>query len=199
MKENDFLYLSVITSLMKSGDYDFYTRPFSEKQLQCKNWLVDELFKLQCDFSTIHLFGGWTGYPLIDLIKKYYEIDLIRNIDIDPRSTKACARYSKAFGDDFVKTATRDVSEPLNEDQDIELVVNTSCEHMKDMKSILAHRDYNSDCVFALQSTDLVHDEHINCVNSTEELIIQCDMKEVFYEGELQLKDCKRYMIIGKR
>ena len=79
-----------------------------------------------------------------------------------------------------------------------DLIINTSCEHMYPMKKI---KELNPDLKawFVLQSTnENKFEDHINCVNSAEELAQQSEMKEVLYQGEKLLNNgMTRFMVIG--
>ena len=53
--------------------------------------------------------------------------------------------------------------------------------------------------MIAIQSNNMFDgDGHINCVHSVDHMKKKFPMKEVLYEGELQLKGYKRVMIIGR-
>ena len=54
--------------------------------------------------------------------------------------------------------------------------------------------------IYILQSTnDTKYDDHINCVNSAEELIEQADLKEIYFSGLKVLDNgMTRFMVIGK-
>jgi hypothetical protein len=53
--------------------------------------------------------------------------------------------------------------------------------------------------IIAIQSNNMFDGEgHINCVYSADHMKKKFPMKEVLYEGELQLKGYKRVMIIGR-
>ncbi len=53
---------------------------------------------------------------------------------------------------------------------------------------------------FAFQSNDNrnVKCLHINCVDSAEELIKQTDIKEVIFDGKIQVHRNNRIMVVGK-
>ena len=60
--------------------------------------------------------------------------------------------------------------------------------------------------IYALQSNDL-HEirEHVNCVNSADELAAQANLSKTYFRGDKNLKRAggsetfNRYMVIGKR
>ena len=84
------------------------------------------------------------------------------------------------------------------------ICINTSCEHMYYMSSIQFKND--KDVIYALQSNDL-HEirEHVNCVNSADELAEQANLSKTYFRGDKNLKRASgtetfnRYMVIGKR
>ena len=174
-----------------------YVQSVSPKQITCKKWLVDELKKIPNDFKNIQLYGGWFGYPLIDMLSREYKIESLTNIDCDKFATSICFNFKNYFNHHFVKTVTKDVKDYqkcLNTD----LVVNTSSEHMPDLLELIKNKSYNKSCVFALQSNNLTHlDEHINCVSSHEELAEKSGLKTIFYSGVMKLDNYERYMVIG--
>jgi len=58
----------------------------SPNQIECKEWLIESLDKVQIprdEFGkfNIEIIGGWFGYPLIDLLYQKYG-DEINRIDI---------------------------------------------------------------------------------------------------------------------
>jgi len=81
-----------------------------------------------------------------------------------------------------------------------ELIINTSAEHMKeDWFFQIKFKELESNPIVAIQSNNLFDiPEHINCVHSVDHMKKKFPMREVLYEGELQLKGYKRVMLIGR-
>ena len=81
-----------------------------------------------------------------------------------------------------------------------DLIVNTSAEHMtEDWFHQIRFKEMESNPIVAIQSNNMFNGEgHINCVYSADHMKKKFPMKEVLYEGELQLKGYKRVMIIGR-
>ena len=79
------------------------------------------------------------------------------------------------------------------------MIINTSCEHMYHMKKF-KELNLALNPIYILQSTnDTKYDDHINCVNSAEELIKQADLKEIYFSGSKVLDNgMTRFMVIGK-
>ena len=78
-----------------------------------------------------------------------------------------------------------------------QVIINSSCEHMMDMKLIT--KDW-PDKIFALQSNDNKNVKwlHINCAMNTDELIEQSGLTNVMFVGSKKVYDSKRIMVIGK-
>jgi len=81
-----------------------------------------------------------------------------------------------------------------------DLIINTSAEHMtEEWFHQLRFKEVESNPIVVVQSNNLFDiDDHINCVYSVEHMRKKFPMKEVLYEGELQLKGYKRVMLIGR-
>jgi hypothetical protein len=80
------------------------------------------------------------------------------------------------------------------------LIINTSAEHMtEEWFHQIRFKEMESNPIVAIQSNNMFDGEgHINCVYSADHMKKKFPMKEVLYEGELQLKGYKRVMIIGR-
>lgn len=179
----------------KIGDY---IKSVSPKQIQCKQWLLKELESIPRDFKNIQLYGGWYGYPLIDMLDGVYGIETLTNIDCDKFATSVCFNFKNYFKHNFVKTSTRDLETTSGIYKDVDLVINTSSEHMHDLPELIKNKLYNSSCVFALQSNNMFDlEEHINCVNSHEELAQKSGLNKILYSGKMTLDNYERYMVIG--
>ena len=92
-----------------------------------------------------------------------------------------------------------DVREKHRFDKRINLVINTSSEHMPDLKKIIKDKDYPHDCLFALQSNNMFYiEDHINCVNNEDELVKKSGLSKIMYKGSLDMPNgYKRFMVIG--
>ena len=78
-----------------------------------------------------------------------------------------------------------------------QVIINSSCEHMMDMKLIT--KDYPGK-IFALQSNDNRNVKwlHINCAMDTDELIEQSGLTDIMFAASKKIYDSKRIMVIGK-
>ena len=176
-----------------------YIQSVSLKQIQCKQWLVKELRQIPSEFNNVHLYGGWFGYPLIDILDRAYNIESLTNIDCDHDAILVNKRFSKEyFNHHFVNYSKLSVEQYAGNFNNIDLVINTSSEHMPHLPDLIKNKKYRKSCVFALQSNNMFHlDEHTNCVNSHEELAEKSGLNNILYSGKLDLDNYERYMVIG--
>jgi hypothetical protein len=175
-----------------------YIQSVSPKQIACKQWLVNELLEIPREFNNIQLFGGWFGYPLIDMLNNSYKIKSLTNIDCDKFATSVCFNFKNYFNHDFVKTSTRDLVTTGGIYKEVDLVINTSSEHMSNLPDLIKNKEYSESCIFALQSNNMFDiEDHTNCVQSKEELAEKSGLNNILYSGKLDLDNYERYMVIG--
>lgn len=170
----------------------------SPNQIVCKKWLVDNLPNFNKKIR-IEIIGSWFGWPLIEMLFNKYDISRIRLYDIDPFACKVTRKYIEIFDYD----ADFPIFEMSYWDQEkeeigCELLINTSSEHM--VETLVDHRqNYTSTPIIALQSNNMFNEpDHVNCVESPEELALLNGIKQIYYKGTLDLDSYERYMVIGK-
>lgn len=195
---------------------------FSRGQVQSKIWLATELAKIKTDFDTAFILAGWFGQLTHYLEHVNISCNKIRIMDIDPT---ACEISDKIFNasnlenykiksakwdlmDDswLTKTGCSYVLEnystgkliPVKDSPD--LIINTSAEHFsEEWYNKFASRGVETNPLFVIQSNNLFEvPEHVNCVHSIDHMKKKFPMAEVLFEGELQLKGYKRFMVIGR-
>lgn len=188
----------------------------SKGQVKSKIWLANELrpFLLNKRYN-VHIHAGWYGVLAAILLEKY-NIDLqIRSFDIDPSCEKIADDMNRSYVIDGwkFKSVTKDVLtldypncvyEVVNSKKDVisicetpDIVINTSCEHFSDFDRY--QKKLPKDKIFVLQSNNLVHEEHVNKVNSIEQFKSQVESTEILYEGSLEIEEANytRFMLIG--
>ena len=78
-----------------------------------------------------------------------------------------------------------------------DLVICSSCEHMEDFFSY--RKCYKGNPFVCLQSNNYFElPEHINCVENVNELIEKNKLKKIWYKGEKDFGNYKRFMVIGQ-
>ena len=181
----------------------------SPNQIICKQWLVDNLDKVKIPRDdngkfNIEIIGGWYGYPLIDLLYHKYgdEINRIDIFEIDEFACRVINKYNCIFKNWHVRVFHKDYF-TYQEKRRTHMIINTSCEHMWDMST-------NKDCYELPERTLLVlqynyktdDPDHINCVNSCQELLEQNELKEIHGDWKRMNENTPdkyiRFMVMGK-
>lgn len=186
---------------------------FSQGQVESKIWLLSEFRRLDINDSCLaYIYGGWYGaLPFIANLMDCHIANNVKSFDIDQscRVVAESLNKDKLVNDWAFKAETKnviDISFPHNylltrangtscevtESPDI--IINTSCEHMGD-EWFLA---IDNKVLVILQSNNFYsEDGHINCVNGLAELKTKFSLSNILFEGELELQNYSRYMLIG--
>lgn len=170
---------------------------FNHKQVACKVWARDRLHEaLGGRFRHVAVLGGWYGvFAAMLLEDPRFEVDLIESIDIDPvvgtvaetLNTGAEGRFRASTGDMYALDYARLAAD---------LVVNTSCEHIADLRGWLDLLPAGTRVL--LQSNDyFAEPTHINCVESTDAFEKLARLASVDFAGSLPQKNYTRFMLIG--
>ncbi len=201
-------------------DINVLNDAFSRSQIRSKIWLVNELLKINKDFSNVVVLAGWFG-QLKSLYDKKLTYSKMRIIEIDKL---ACETSDYVFNlsnlENYkVKSVHADInnlilhkngyewpvenfkeSTSYNEKFLPNLIINTSAEHMtENWFHQIRFKELDSVPIVAIQSNNLFDiPDHINCVHSIDHMKKKFPMKEVLFAGELQLKGYKRVMLIGR-
>ena len=178
---------------------------FSSSQEQSKMWLVRCLNAYLDDSFTkkyidIAILGSWYGY-LNYLIRKHLKCKLITEIrcyDVDDTAKKV----GRIIFEDIknLRFMTRDINDVDFSQQRFNIVINTSCEHMTDdtIHQWLEYTRKKTVCV--LQSTNKQLRDHINTVNSKDELCKKFSKYFNNFESyEYDFDNHSRFMMIGDK
>ena len=146
--------------------------------------------------SEITILGGWYGSILIPAFKEAKRISLI---DIDKNATSiGKQRLFKHYNNvDFITSDVFDKSR-YGRIRYANLVINTSCEHMKPMRELEALQQSNA--YFAFTSNNMLSIEgHINCVYDLDDFEKQMpDNAKVLVRDSITDERGTRFMLIGK-
>ncbi|MGY9008030.1 MAG: hypothetical protein ACKVI2_05255 [Candidatus Pelagibacterales bacterium] len=169
---------------------------YSPNQFKSKERLIKHIRDLDIvgTNSEITILGGWYGSILIPAFKEAKRITLMELDDM-------CIRISKnrlfnhyknvewALGDVFHKDRKSRI-------QNANLIINTSCEHMRSMKEL----ELDTEAYFAYQSNNMLKIEgHINCVYDLDDFKKQLpDNAKVMIEDEIKDERGTRFLLIGK-
>ena len=171
---------------------------YSPNQFKSKELLINHIESLNIlnNESDITILGSWYGSILIPAFKRVKRITVI---DIDETVLGISKnRLFNHYGNlDFI---TSDVfsENRFGRIMNSNLIINTSCEHMKPMKELEAL--HNSKSYFAFQSNNMFDiPTHINCVKDIKQFKQQLPKNaKVLVEDEISDERGTRFMLIGK-
>lgn len=189
---------------------------YSPNQFKSKLNLINHIKSLNIlnKDSEIVIFGCWYGSILVPAF--YNDVKLITAIDSDRKvilkSKKLYEDYSKV---DFIEGDVFDkrIWHRFKDDKDWDLfkrtnlIINTSCEHMKPMNEWGPSPEYKTpwwkrfkNTHFAFQSNAMFDiPTHINCVKNIKEFKKQLpDNAKVLIEDEVEDYRGTRFTLIGK-
>ena len=159
------------------------------KQVMCKLWLHDELKQVNLPTpNQIYIAGGWFGNQIIPQLLDVFPLTpRIKLHDIDEEAVKICRNiFFKET--DVVRAGVQDSTEFEYR----HMLINTSCEHMRPL-------NVKPGTYVVLQSNNYrTVEDHINCVDSPEELAEQYNVMDEFYSGSMEFEKYTRYMVIGR-
>jgi len=188
----------------------------SKGQLFSKLWLIEELKNLDLDLGTVFVCAGWVGtLPALIFKDGNLKYNVFRSFDIDQTCADAADSLNR---DPYViegwkfKATTSDIFEinysthtyftqrrdgsstDLTETPDT--IINTSCDHIDPFDDWWNMIPKNK--LVILQNNDSkIDDDHVNNINSLDEMKAQAPMEKILFEGVLRLPDYNRFMLIG--
>lgn len=212
---------------------------FSPNQMSSKKWLIDELSdidgidgpwslpngKWDNEGNSIEIVGSWYGFPLIYMLWDALEIRDIKCWDIDFEARQIAEYYNSIFKfNDLVEIYSQDYFNHERGGSRAHILINTSSEHMTDTFADMDERFgverehlggaknfYVKNPFVCIQSNNMKHiPEHVNCVESTDELINKHKINQILYQGYRNILEWdgteikktlgryKRFMVIGK-
>lgn len=180
-----------------------FTHALNAKQIASKQWLLLEMLNnLGSVFSNILVVGGWYGVLSALLLNDpRFVIGRISSVDLDPSCAPVAELLNRRFMRDGRFSAhTSDMYRfdygSMSGDAG-SLVINTSCEHIPNLRDWLALLPRGQQVV--LQSNDYhAIPEHIACVSSADELATLAGLSTVSFSGALPSKNYTRFMVMGR-
>ena len=170
---------------------------FNHKQVACKMWARDKLLESSgARFRRIWILGGWYGVLAAMLFDDArFEIDAIDSVDIDPSVAAVARTLNRPAGERF-DAVTADMYALDYAAVRPDLVVNTSCEHIANVRGWLDLLPRGTQVL--LQSNDYFSEPtHINCVASVGAFEEMAGLSELRFSGKLPMKKYTRFMLIG--
>jgi hypothetical protein len=182
---------------------------FNKNQMASKLWLRESLLEATgAAYANVTILGGWFGVLAAVLLHDpRFAIGRITSVDID-RRCEAIARSVNAthvrlgkFEARTVDMLDLDYGPPIESAADpraMDLVINTSCEHLADFGRWWEKIPAGQQVV--LQSNDYYAcTQHVNCVRDLAAFRAQAPMKRLIFAGERRMKRYTRFMLIGRK
>ena len=177
----------------------------NQSQLESKLWIIQELIKLEIKPKRVAILAGWFAQYIVPLLYDNFEsVECVENFEIDQNVKQLSYKFNKRYKEEEkykirIRNVMFDKIHKIQYGEDT--IINCSCEHMYPMwKFRKINESILKNPLYILQSSnDRQYDDHINCVDSVDELTAQANMVDVMYSGEKQLSNgMTRYMVIGR-
>jgi hypothetical protein len=177
---------------------------FSSGQVSSKLWLCHELENLNIQIPQIvWVYGGWHGIAsLLLLARGKFPIKHIRSFDINPE----CETIADSLLENWVwqqwqfKAVTADCNAIEFNSEIPNLIINCSTEHFTSMKWF---DDIPSDTLVALQSNNMIHDDHHCCFDTCDAFADHYKLKNIAFKDQIDFDypgwQFSRFMIIGTK
>lgn len=174
---------------------------FDEVQVRSKLWLIDELARV-VDLARVELLvlGAWYGtLAVLCNLRLAHPPARMLCVDLDPHP---CQIGQQVIGSLYPNIEYRCVDAMAYDYAALAgpatVVVNTICEHLPDIAGWW-HRLSAGQLVVLQTNNYFPCPDHVNCVNTLDEMKEQTPLSEVLFEGVLSLSLFDRFMLIGRR
>lgn len=192
----------------------------SRGQVKSKLWLVTELAKVvDGPIGNVVFYGGWYNF-MAHFLFAQFDVFKVYSIDLDENVVGPSKRlYPVEVEESRFIPITADVNDARWKNKNlyfsqkdwakhhpeyesnsdyvvdkINMVVNTSCEHMDDTW----YDNLPSGTFVVLHQNDYFENEqHINCCKDLEDVKQKYPMQSIMYAGELETHLYNRFMLIG--
>tara|TARA_E500000178_G_scaffold354637_1_gene424341 strand:- start:1282 stop:1872 length:591 start_codon:yes stop_codon:yes gene_type:complete len=167
---------------------------FSDNQFRAKKTLIKHLLPYINLDTSIAILGCWYGSILIPLLDD--KVNKIFAVDLD--NTVIKIGKNRLFSHiDKIRWSQGDVFTYERPYEHIQVIINTSCEHMRPMKEWPFWKQGH---IFALQSNNMYDIEgHINCVDSMAQFVEQLpDNSSILHTEEIEDSRGTRFLLVGQ-
>jgi hypothetical protein len=170
---------------------------YSPNQFLSKERLIEHINTLSIlnSDSLVSILGSWYGSIFVPAFRDVKELVLI-DIDDNPIRIAKNRLFNHYKNIDYITADVFDLNRHLGRVENANLIVNTSCEHMKPMSEL----NLNTNAYFAYQSNNMKGiDGHINCVESLTEFKSQLPKNtKILIEDEIKDNRGTRFILVGK-
>ena len=187
---NTGFYMHHLTQYGKEDISDF-VESFRPNQIECKTWLVEEIANINMNWNKVLVMGSWNGCLLYELMNSYCNVVSWDFLDTNHvcHNTRDVYFELNSMPKNYNSIIMN--AEDFSDHESYDLIINTSCEHMKDIPAIYGP-------TYALQSNNYRNiSDHINCVDSENELVKKNNLTNVLFKGSKKMKNFTRFTAIG--
>lgn len=198
------------------SSYPKAANALSYGQLDSKKWMIEEATQVFGQhWGTVFILAGWAGVTARFIFDFDIEVTKIRSFDIDPEVHLWAETLNRkeVMNDWRFKASEQDIYQlkypstyrvkradgtecELFDSPD--LVINTSCEHMRDIEAWWSQIPKGTRVI--LQSNDGFHiPDHSRCFESLSAFQKAMNLSELVFAGEKALPEFNRYMLIGTK
>jgi len=175
---------------------------FNHKQIESKLFLRDRLLEtLGPTHERIWIMAGWYGVLAAMLFDDpRFDIGSIVSFDINADCVPVAMTLNRRHvAAEKFEAQTHDIYElDYRSRQSPNLIINTSCEHLHDVRGWLNLLEPGTPLV--LQSNDYRREpDHLSCVDSIADFERQARLSTLLFSGTLAAKNYNRFMLIGRR
>lgn len=184
--------------IMRTLGFDAVRDSLSDGQTASKLWVVDQLCMfLGIQNKSVCVLGGWVGL-LCKFIADYGKVASITNVELDG-SLETINRRIMGGSKSKFDFCFADMYEFDYDQKQFDIYINTSGEHIPSLKEWIEKIPEGK--IVIIQSNDFFsHPQHINCVDSIQELIEKVEqadnVKNIIYRGTMKLPIYNRFMVM---
>jgi hypothetical protein len=185
-------------AIRNSSDRFRTLESFWKGQVRSKIWLIENL-KQFAKFTpnTIVVHGGWNGVLSSLLFNSDIPVEHITSVDLDPNCEDIAHTVNKRQEIEGNFCAITQDMKDFDYDRKPDIVINTSAEHVSDAVLTEWFTKIPKNTLVAIQSNDFFDlQEHVNCVNSAEELFEKFSLANSRCYS-FKTEKYTRYMVIG--
>jgi len=185
-------------AIRNSNDRYRTLESFWKGQVRSKIWLIENLSKYALDKpNRVVIHGGWNGVLASLLFNSNIPIEHITSLDIDPNCEETARTVNKQYEIEGKFAAITADMQEFEYTEIPNIVINTSAEHVDNSTLTKWQEQIPNNSLVVVQSNNFFElEEHVNCVNSLEELENKLNLNNTvssFFSTEKYY----RFMVIG--
>ena len=174
----------------------------NKNQMASKRWLADSLHAtVGSSPGRVLILGGWVGALSAVLFHdRRFDLQRVVSVDIDPRCAPVAESLNatNARSGRFAARTADMLSLDYTGEDAADLIINTSCEHLRDFERWYAR--VPADQLVVLQSNDyFACAEHVNSVADLATFQAQAPLRHVLFAGARKMRRYTRFMLIGRK